>query len=66
MSQLNKKKMGLKEKGEFKKRSPHIYYLNIEQMIIFKNLLDHDIYIGGVASMKQSMEMKEASMTINK
>jgi hypothetical protein len=35
-------------------------------MIIFKNLLDHDIYIGGAASMKQSMEMKEASMTINK
>jgi hypothetical protein len=32
-------------------------------MIILKNLLDHDIYIGGAASMKQFMEMKEASMT---
>lgn len=35
-------------------------------MIILKNLLDHDIYIGGVASMKQFMEMKEGSMTKNK
>jgi hypothetical protein len=30
---MNEKKM--KEKGEFKKRSPHISYLNIEQIIIF-------------------------------
>jgi hypothetical protein len=66
MNQLNEKKMGSKEKGEFLKRSPHIYYLNIEQIIILKNLLDHDIYIGGVASMKQFMEMKEGSMTKNK
>jgi len=61
-----RKKWAQKRKVNFLKKSPHIYYLNIEQMIILKNLLDHDIYIGGVASMKQFMEMKEGSMTKNK